>query len=199
MHTANRILALAMLLGASACAADVVVDQQAADIEETTPAPVVDEAYEPVSVYVTRCDGLGQLDIALSASDMGAYEGLQVWMSAVEPTSVDSQSAVPVVAAFQEGEVVDGAFALSCNDSLTENYAYPSFTVVIDADDSGDCSAGDIAGTFQGYGWADDQVFDLTAGQDGWVPVQWATVGEGGLVWGEDFCTYYFDDVALEG
>ena len=114
----------------------------------------------------------------------------------VTPAWTDT-STEPAIAAFEQGEVVDGQFDLACEDGLEENYAYPSFTVVIDADDSGDCTPGDLAATFQGYGWADDQVFDLTEGQDGWIPAEWHTVGDTASVWGETFCAYYFDAVRV--
>ena len=191
---ATRLAPFAALLLCAACAGETVVAEQTGDIQESEP-PVY-PTDDPVSPYATKCDGTGHLDFALSASELHEHEGRAVWMSAVEPGLTNSVSDAPV-AVFEQGEVVDGGFALSCEDSLTENYAYPSFTVVIDADDSGDCSAGDVAATFQGYGWADDQVFDLTPGQDDWVPAIWHVVEDNPSVWGESFCAYYFDDVSV--
>lgn len=199
MNTTHRLLVLsAVLMGASACAADVVVEEQAANVDETPPddVPVVEPTEVPASPYATKCEGLGHLDFALSASNLADHDGRAVWMSAIEPTATDTAT-IPVIAAFEQGEVIDGSFDLACEDSLTENFAYPSFTVVIDADDSGDCSPGDLAATFQGYGWADDQVFDLTPGQDGWLPATWLAVGDTPSFWGEDLCTYYFDGVRV--
>ncbi len=199
MNAARRLVVLStVLLGASACAADVTVEEQTTNVEQTPPdeTPYAEPTEEPASPYATKCDGLGHLDIALSASHLEEHEGRAVWMSAVEPAWTDT-STEPAIAAFEQGEVVDGQFDLACEDGLEENYAYPSFTVVIDADDSGDCTPGDLAATFQGYGWADDQVFDLTEGQDGWIPAEWHTVGDTASVWGETFCAYYFDAVRV--
>lgn len=200
MNSAHRIFFLsAVLLGASACAADVTIEEQTNNVDETPPEdpPYAEPAEGPSSPYATKCEGLGHLDFALSASKLEEHEGRAVWMSAVEPSSTDTAT-VPIIAAFEQGEVIDGSFDLACEDSLTANFAYPSFTVVIDTDDSGDCSAADLAATFQGYGWADDQVFDLTLGQDEWVPATWHAVGDTPSFWGEDLCTYYFDGVRVD-
>lgn len=178
--------------GLAGCATDVAVGSNEHDVVDDPYVPSTESAYAPL------CEGDGELDFALSATGLSQHEGQLVWMSAVEPELTPHASEDAVVV-FQEGRIEDGAFALSCEDSLSENFAYPSFTVVIDADGSGDCSADDIAGTFQGYGWADDQVFVVTVGHPSWVPVEWTTVAEHWEVWGEEFCSYYFDDVTVDG
>jgi hypothetical protein len=85
--------------------------------------------------------------------------------------------------------------ALSCPRSLNETYAYPTWAVVIDADNDGRCSHGDKQVTSQLYGWNSDVGVDVTLAANG-EPTIWPAVAEAHTAVGDrskfDFCSLYF-------
>jgi hypothetical protein len=81
----------------------------------------------------------GAFDITIRGEGFERFEGKRVWVSAVQP---DHRAAIdaPHVVVVLEGRVAGGRFALSCAKGLDQSYAYPTWAVVIDADDSASCT-----------------------------------------------------------
>ena len=139
-----------------------------------------------------------QLELGITGVDQGRHEGRRIWASAVEPEN-DPDMATPVV--IVEDIVTGGAFELSCPAGLSENMWYPSIAVVIDADDDGTCSDGDLGWTMQLFAWSDAQIYAFdgtdvfsTAGDRPWLITSdaWQPVAEIQPPWGTPVCEYYF-------
>lgn len=140
----------------------------------------------------------GDFAFALEASGLERHEGRAVTIVVMEPTGDPGLADDPVVQLHPE--VVDGSFAGGCPSALSMAANYPSWAVVIDADDDGQCSDGDLAFSLQLFGWATDQIYTIDGDtvlshdsrppweitQDAWLPV--SSIGE---VWGTTFCDYY--------
>ncbi len=135
---------------------------------------------------------------SVSGTGLDAHEGRFVWVSAVEPDPETKEN--PIVVHLR-ATIANGAFELACPSGLTETFLYPSLTVVLDADDDGACSDGDIAFTSQLFGWdrevhyaiEGDAAVSYVEGQavpltdDAWHPVTDMAGFDGG-----PFCDYYF-------
>ena len=125
----------------------------------------------------------------MSASGLGAFEGQRVWAAAVQPEDSPHNATVTVLL---QTTVQDGAFDVMCPDSLEEQYYYPSYVAVIDADGSGNCSADDQFVLGQFYGWNEDVVGVIDS-------TEWfESIGDT-TTWGEKgFCEYYVPDALLK-
>lgn len=148
--------------------------------------------FEPI------CAGDAELSFAVTGMNQaGEYEGRLVWGSAVEP--VDEGSPDPIVV-LQQDTIEGGVFDLACMNSMSENFIYPSVMVVIDADDDGVCSDGDVGWSQQLFGWSDDQIYRVDGsslyadGDPEWLvtDMAWQPVGAMSKAWGVPVCEYYF-------
>lgn len=156
---------------------------------DASPAP----APSAVTTTPIGCGGQGTLSIRAHGEGLGAHEGKRVWLSAVER---DRGGVVGVA----EGRVHQGRVSLSCAKTLHTTFAYPTFAIVIDADGDGKCSANDLAGSRQLYGWNQDTTvpFDLRARADDPIALRfgWVADARGGINSEErarfDFCSLYF-------
>jgi len=154
--------------------------------------PIAQERFEAPAVEapfdVLTCAGDAELDFRVRGEDLGDFEGARVGAAAIENdwTPDGTESRRPVLL---QGEVVDGSFSLSCANSLSENFAYPSYALYVDVDDDDRCSAGDLAYQMQFYGWG-DSVEDLVH-PDALLPIDDVGIGVG--TDGPDFCGSYFD------
>ncbi|MBS2018109.1 MAG: hypothetical protein JST00_34880 [Deltaproteobacteria bacterium] len=130
---------------------------------------------------------LKHLSIRVRGQGLERFEGKRVWLSAVERDRGTADD--PGIVVLLEGRVSRGAFELQCPGGLTSNVAYPTWSVTIDADDSGRCTSQDVQYLSQMYGWDDDMVADLRA--DSFAPVQQAhtVVGDRKSF---DYCSLYF-------
>jgi len=173
-----------ILWGLVACDSSTIDD--AAPLEEPTMEPEV----EPEEAVIEhRCESVGTFDFNMKGEGLADFEGLTVWASAVEPIDGPQEATVTVLL---ETSVQDGAFDTLCPNSLQEQYYYPSYVVVFDSDDSGDCSAGDTYYIGQFYGWNED----VTAVVDPTQPLE--IVGDT-RTWGDrEFCEYYVPERMLD-
>jgi hypothetical protein len=151
------------------------------------PVEPADLAEDPADL--DTCRGGAELDFVMRGSGLEAWEGARVGASALE-NDWDDDPLTATRRVHLSGAIVNGAFALTCEDSLSENYAYPSYALYVDVDGDGRCSAGDLAYNQQLYGWNSSIVEDLDAAD--LYPVQesfGAPIGSQA----RDFCGGYFE------
>ena len=133
-------------------------------------------------VYPVRCESTGEWSFSASGTGLERFEGARVWASAVE------RDKAPPEVVVLEGRIKGGKFSLACPKSLTDNNAYPTSAVIIDADGSGTCSAEDRQAHQQMYAWN----FDVTVAVE---PKVLSLVREAHTVVGDrktfDFCATY--------
>ena len=108
-----------------------------------------------------QCSSDGEHDFTHGATGLDDHEGLLVWASAVEDGAVS---------VLMQSVVTDGAFEASCADSLVENFAYPSSAIIIDADNSGNCSPDDLYFEQMLFGWDADVTLELSS-PDAFQPI----------------------------
>jgi len=149
----------------------------------TTPPPS-NVVATPSPVPQPGCTSDRTWDFSVSGHGLEAYEGRRVWAVALESS--------PPRLVRLEGSIAGGSFAFSCPHSLDTNYAYPAWAVVIDADNDGACSAGDVQVTREFYGWN----FNIAVALDGkaWMPIAQAhtVVGDRASF---SVCNRYFSSV----
>ena len=97
----------------------------------------------------------------MSGENQSEYEGLRVWLAAVEPDGEAPPRDPDPIVVYMQDVIADGVFEMSCDAGLTENSAYPSIAVIIDADDNGECSDGDVAFVTQLFGWLADERYSF--------------------------------------
>ena len=160
-----------------------------------------DESADPGSeedpAAVEICSRDREWTLTASGSQLVAFEGARVWVSAVEPAPL-TDPAGDVAVTLLEDRVSGGGFSVACEDGLSTSYAYPSVAVIIDADGSDGCSADDVYYVGQYYGWASDLAFAFTdesvedwTGAGGFYGQPWPVIGET-TTWGErPLCDYY--------
>jgi len=146
-----------------------------------------------------RCESTGVFDFRTVGVGFDKYDGHIVWAAAVQPINSPHTDTVTVLL---ETTIESGEFETSCQDSLEENYRYPSYAVVIDADESGDCSPEDYAAVGQFYAWNEDQEFTTEAfdgtDQAQGIPIGFVKIGDT-TTWGERaFCDYYVPSELLK-
>ena len=172
--------------GESASSGEVELALDGPSVVPGAPAP---SAVQP------KCVSGRQWTLSLEASGLDEWEGRRLWISAVEPVST-GEGTLHEIAGRLETTITYGLASMSCVQGLTTNYWYPSAAVVVDADGSGACSAGDFQFTVQYYGWNEDQLFTIegsTFSEQGFeLGTAWTPVSETGATWeGESFCSYY--------
>ena len=184
MNTTKTTIAIASWVFLSLAACDTQ------DRSETPAEQDTEQDTEEVDTDIThRCESVGVYDFNMMGTGLDTFEGLTVWAAAVEPTEGPDVATVTVLL---ETSVQDGAFDAQCTDSLQEQYYYPSYVVVFDTDNSGNCSAEDTYFIGQFYGWNEDVVATV----DPSMPLE--TVGDT-RTWGErEFCDYYVPDAMLD-
>ena len=183
-----RFLALMFLVVAMvACTADRGLDGASSD--PAVQGPVTTQSKE-------ICSTDGSFDFHVWGQGLTSWEGRRVFVAAFEPSTPDFGLEAPGKAERRpvrmQTTIKDGSFSVACPSSLRENYAYPSYTVVIDSDDDGRCSAGDLARQAQLYGWnaaVAEDVID-NAGLETFAPIagRQAPIGGDG-----DYCRAYFE------
>ena len=159
---------------------------------QVKPSPAV-QVKPPAATDHGICKSDGKFNFSISGSKLEAFEGRNVWAAAIQHPS----EGVPKRVVRLETRIVNGRFRLSCPRSLDTAFNYPSWTVVIDADNDGKCSSADRQRTTQLYGWDFDVVVDVTSDAAGNVWDWRTTVAEAHSAVGNsgslDFCRYYFD------
>lgn len=156
------------------------VDDTGIEAPEESPEPLMTEH---------RCVSEGIFDFHMSGTGLNDFEGSTVWAAAVEPIESTQEADVTILL---ESTVQEGAFDLTCPQSLQEQYRYPSYVVVFDTDNSGDCSADDQFFLGQFYGWNDDVIAELNAASE------LEAVGDT-TTWGNrSFCDYYVPSTMLD-
>ena len=145
------------------------------------------------------CDDTGAFDFHAKGTGFDEYEGRAVWAAAFEAENNPYTDSINVLLA---STITFGSYDMACPNSLTENYRYPSYAVVIDADGSGDCTPDDLAAVGQFYGWGSDQRFVAhgTEGQDAThgIPVTFERIGAS-KTWGDrTFCEVYVPTEMLD-
>ncbi len=140
------------------------------------------------------CESDRTMDFSVQGSQIEGFDGHLVWAVAVDR----EEPGTPRRVVRLEGVIRDGGFSLTCARALRVSYAYPSWTVVIDATEDGACSPADRQVTEQLYGWADPLIVDVTRAANGEVQRWEATVADARTAVGDrstfDFCKEYFDD-----
>jgi hypothetical protein len=149
---------------------------------------------------VSICGDDGQFGITMSGTNQQEFEGRRIWMSAVEPSFDDPEGSPDPIVVVMQTTIADGAFEMTCPLGLTENSSYPSFAVVIDANDDGVCNDGDVAFGQQLFGW----IAELNYSFDGasayshendppWLVTEDAWQSVAGMMGfnGDPFCDYY--------
>lgn len=165
----------------------------------TPPGPRVAPGSQTASASATApiaasaaCASDGTLDFTITGSELHAFEGRLVWAVAVARADRSRPRRVVRLA----GRIQGGDFSLSCPRSLEPSLAYPSWTVVIDADDDRTCSEADRQHTAQFFGWQEHVVADVTLAANGQRATWETTVAEARTAVGDhsqfDFCRYYF-------
>ena len=140
-------------------------------------------------VATDRCAGGGTFDFDISGADFAAYEGRTVTAVAFVNDAIGSPTpGSPVVRLTTV--IHNGSFSLSCPQSLTTNYDYPSWAAFIDVDGDGHCTGSDVGAGMALYGWNRD-VAEVTAPD--WFAA--TPAGQGGPIGGAtgSFCTDYFE------
>jgi hypothetical protein len=170
-----------------ACDTDGLRDSDSGIAAEQTDTAAVDIDTDPDPARLA-CASESTYDFRQRGEGLDALEGALVWVSAVQPASDPEVAGVTVLL---ESVISYGAFDVACPDSLEENYIYPSSAVVIDADDSGDCSAGDLIVVSQWYGWDSDMIGVVKSTSELVIIGDQTTWGGRGL------CDYYVPDSLL--
>ena len=88
--------------------------------------------------------------------------------------------------------IKDGSFAFACPSSLRENYAYPSYTIVVDTDDDGRCSEADHAWQAQLYGW-NAAVLAETSAETSLESIAPIAARQGPIGGSGSYCQAYFE------
>ncbi|MBL9009220.1 MAG: hypothetical protein JNJ46_33480 [Myxococcales bacterium] len=135
------------------------------------------------------CARTGHLDFRVKGRGLSRLEGRRVVVAAYENATLGGGlSAQRVV--LRSGVIRSGAFSLSCDRSLRENYAYPSWAAYVDADGNGVCNNGDLAYQMQLYGWNRSVDHEIAAAE--WLRL--APASHRGPLGSRasDFCSGYF-------
>ena len=165
-------------------------------LDGASPNPAV-TGTAPVTTQSTQiCSTDGSFDFHVWGKGLASWEGRRVFVAAFEPATPDFGPKAPARPKRRpvrmETTIQGGSFSVACPSSLRKNYAYPSYTVVIDADNDGRCSTGDLARQSQLYGW-DAAVAENVNGApelDAFAPIS----GRRGPIGGQtDFCKSYFE------
>jgi hypothetical protein len=182
----KRKAALLSILVVSACGAERDTNPKAEQAARVDPA-TQDQSAVSASGACHTCAGNGTLDFNVRGEGLAQWEGRRVVAAAIENDSNPLTARRPVILT---GTIKNGAFALSCERSLTESYAYPSWAIFIDADGDGRCSNDDSAVQATLYGW--------NASVDEEIPsASWKRISEGPFRppladSKNDFCNGYF-------
>lgn len=157
--------------------------------EVVPPEELPPEEVPPVDAVT--CAGDAQLDFVVSGHGLEAWDGARVAAAALENdmnAGIDVPARRPVLLS---STIADGAFALSCDRSLSENYGYPSYALYVDVDGDGRCSAGDVGYQMQLYGWNDSVADDLDTSE--LYPLDAGGLGPAIGADASDFCGSYFE------
>ena len=168
--------------------APVAVATAVAAPTESTPPPAPPAVVQP-GVATDLCSGGGTFDFQVSGADFAAFEGRTVTAVAFVNDQLSSPAqGAPVVRL--STVIHNGAFSLSCPQSLSTNFYYPSWAVFVDTDGDGHCTGSDVGMSMALYGWDSDvgQALDPTwfgaTASDVHGPIGGAT---------GSFCTDYFE------
>jgi hypothetical protein len=206
------MLALGLLLGCSAGGLPTSDPTMGTPTDPTTPAqspspetpstpetptapPATPTMPNPPVTGIKGCSSDGAFDFHIFGT-LSGYEGRLVAAVAIENPDFGATSQVQRRPVEMTTQVQGGSFSIQCPTSLRETYAYPSYALLVDADQDGHCSAGDVGLVMQLYGWDQAVEHDIAANPD-WYP-QLQPVGElhGGVgMDSNDFCTGYFPGI----
>jgi hypothetical protein len=145
------------------------------------------------------CPNDREFAVSVSGTNQNAHEGRLVSITALEPSFEMADD--PGLVVHMEATIQGGAFDLTCPMGLSENTAYPAVAVMLDVNDDGDCSDGDLAFVWQGFAWNSAQryAFDGDSvywleddppwliSENAWQPAEGMMGFDGGT-----FCDYYF-------
>ena len=123
----------------------------------------------------------GAYNVAFMGRRLHDHEGMKVWGVAVQPDP-SPHTATPTV--LLKSRIKNGKFSMECGSSLESNGYYPSAAVIIDADNSGDCTEDDLMVVEQWYGWANDLRLMYRS-------TDFFTVGTATTWGGQSICDYY--------
>jgi hypothetical protein len=146
------------------------------------------------------CREDGEFAATVSGTNQNDHEGRLVWVSGVEPDVEAPPGAPDPIVLHMEASIDEGAFEITCPMGLVENTAYPSIAVIIDADDNGECSDGDLAFVTQLFAWLADERYSFDGEtaygySDGnpWLITEAAWAPVAGLTGfdGSPLCDYY--------
>ncbi len=173
-------------------ASDLALDDPAALRAPTVPTAEADPSAvggDSAAVLRDVCARTGRLDFQVKGRGLGRLEGRRVVVAAYENATLGGGlNAQRVV--LRSGVIRSGAFSLSCDRSLRENYAYPSWAAYVDADGNGACNNGDLGYQMQLYGWNRSVDHEIAATE--WLRIAPAAL-HGPLGGGaRDFCSGYF-------
>lgn len=182
----------------AACAGEDVAAPGADGPESLTIAAAATAVADPTALAedadgVARlrdlCARTGRIDFQVTGRGLGRFEGRRVLAAAYENTglggALDAKRMV-----LRSGVIRAGAFSLSCDRSLHENYAYPSWAVYVDADNNGVCNNGDLGYQMQLYGW--NRNIDQEIGATEWIRIAAGSLSHPLGSRASDFCSGYF-------
>lgn len=173
-------------------ASDLALDEQTplhVAIAPTVEAEAVSTGGDSAAGLRDVCARTGRLDFQVKGRGLGRLEGRRVVVAAFENATLGGGlNAQRVV--LRSGVIRSGAFSLSCDRSLRENYAYPSWAAYVDADGNGACNSGDLGYQMQLYGWNRSVDHEIAATE--WLRIAPASLH--GPLGGRssDFCAGYF-------
>lgn len=135
------------------------------------------------------CARTGRIDFQVTGRGLARLEGRRVVAAAYENSGLGGALDAKRIV-LRSGVIRAGAFSLSCDRSLHENYAYPSWAVYVDADNNGACNNGDLGYQMQLYGW--NRNIDQAIGASEWIRIAPGSLTRPLGSRASDFCSGYF-------